>query len=182
MLKSLVMKKNVKDQINTKKIKKKNRKNPLVILLSLICIVAAVFLCVQLFSMKMLPLMLEIPAIVIILVLSLLLFLFYCFISKRPITRFLSGFLILILTFVYGLGNYYIYKTTETFKSVTNLTENMTNTVSIITLKDSNYTSLESLNGMTIGTITIQDEEGTQKAENDISSEIDYDTLDYSSF
>lgn len=182
MFKSLVMKKNAKGQINTKKIKKKNRKNPLVILLSLICIVAAVFLCVQLFSIKMLPLMLEIPAIVIILVLSFLLFLFYNFLSRRPISRFISAFLILGLTIAYGIGNYYIYKTTEMFSSVTNLTENLTNTISVVTLTESGYATLESLNGMTIGTITIQDEEGTQKAENDISSEIDFDTLDYSSF
>lgn len=182
MLKSLMMKKNVKGQINTKKIKKKNRKNPLVILLSLICIVAAVFLCVQLFSMKMLPLMLEIPAIVIILVLSLLLFLFYNFLSRRPISRFISAFLILGLTIAYGIGNYYIYKTTEMFSSVTNLTENLTNTISVVTLTESGYTTLESLNGMTIGTITSQDEEGTQKAEDDISNKISYDTLDYTTF
>lgn len=182
MLKSLMMRKNVKGQINTKKIKKKNRRNPLVVLLSLICIITAVFLCIQLFSMNMLPLVIEIAAIVIIMVLSLLLFLFYCFVSKRPITRFLSGFLILVLTFAYGLGNYYIYKTAETFKSVTNLTENMTNTISVVTLTESGYTTLESLNGMTIGTITVQDEEGTQKAENDISQQIHYDTLDYSTF
>lgn len=182
MLKSLMMKKNVNSKLNSKKTKKKNRRNPLVVLLSLICIITAVFLCIQLFSMNMLPLVIEIAAIVIIMVLSLLLFLFYCFVSKRPITRFLSGFLILVLTFAYGLGNYYIYKTAETFKSVTNLTENMTNTISVVTLTESGYTTLESLNGMTIGTITVQDEEGTQKAENDISQQIHYDTLDYSTF
>lgn len=182
MLKSFMMKKNVNSKLNSKKTKKKNRRNPLVVLLSLVCIVAAVYLCIQLFKMNMLPLVIEMAIIIIILVSSLLLFLFYCFISKRPITRFLSGFLILVLTFVYGLGNYYIYKTAETFKSVTNLTENMTNTISVITLKESSYTSLDSLNGMTIGTITVQDEEGTQKAENDISQQIHYDTLDYSTF
>lgn len=182
MLKSLMMKKNVNSKLNSKKTKKKNRRNPLIVLLSLICIVTAVFLCVQLFSMKMLPLMLEIPAIVIILVLSLLLFLFYNFLSKRPISRFISTLLILVLTISYGIGNYYIYKTNEMFSSVTNLTENLTNTISVITLTESGYTTLESLNGMTIGTITSQDEEGTEKALDDISDKISFDTLDYTTF
>ena len=99
------MKKNIQ---NTKK---KKRRNPLVVLLSLICIGVAVFLCFQLIMLNMLPLILEVAAIVIIIVLSLILCLFYNFIAKRPISRFLSAFLILALTVVYGAGNYYIFKT-----------------------------------------------------------------------
>ena len=71
---------------------------------------------------------------------------------------------------VYGAGNYYIFKTNEMFASVTNLTDQMTNTISVVTLNGSGYDSLESLNNMTLGTITSQDSEGTQKALDDISS------------
>lgn len=167
---------------NVKKTKKRTRKNPLVVILSLICIVAAVFLCVQLFMLNMLPLVLEVAAIVIIVVLSLILCLFYTFLAKRPISRFLSAFMILVLTVVYGAGNYYIYKTNEMFASVTNLTDQMTNTISVVTLNGSGYDSLESLDGMTIGTITSQDAEGTQKAIDDISSKITFETADYTTF
>ena len=171
-----MMKKNIQ---NTKK---KKRRNPLVVLLSLICIGIAVFLCFQLIMLNMLPLILEVAAIVIIIVLSLILCLFYNFIAKRPISRFLSAFLILALTAVYGAGNYYIFKTNEMFASVTNLTDQMTNTISVVTLNESGYDSLESLNNMTLGTITSQDSEGTQKALDDISSKITVETVDYTTF
>ena len=157
---------------NIKNVKKKNRRNPLVVLLSLICIGVAVFLSFQLFVLNMLPLILELAAIVIIVVLSLILCIFYNFISRRPISRFLSAFLILVLTVAYGAGNYYIYKTNEMFASVTNLTDQMTNTISIVTLNDSQFDSLESLNNMTLGTVTSQDEEGTHRALDDISTKI----------
>ena len=171
-----MMKKNIQ---NTKK---KKRRNPLVVLLSPICIGVAVFLCFQLIMLNMLPLILEVAAIVIIIVLSLILCLFYNFIAKRPISRFLSAFLILALTVVYGAGNYYIFKTNEMFASVTNLTDQMTNTISVVTLNESGYDSLESLNNMTLGTITSQDSEGTQKALDDISSKITVETVDYTTF
>ena len=171
-----MMKKNIQ---NTKN---KKRRNPLVVLLSLICIGVAVFLCFQLIMLNMLPLILEVAAIVIIIVLSLILCLFYNFIAKRPISRFLSAFLILALTVVYGAGNYYIFKTNEMFASVTNLTDQMTNTISVVTLNGSGYDSLESLNNMTLGTITSQDSEGTQKALDDISSKITVETVDYTTF
>lgn len=130
----------------------------------------------------MLPLILELAAIVIIVVLSLILCIFYNFISRRPISRFLSAFLILVLTVAYGAGNYYIYKTNEMFASVTNLTDQMTNTISIVTLNDSQFDSLESLNNMTLGTVTSQDEEGTHRALDDISTKIMVDTADYTTF
>lgn len=171
-----MMKKNVQN------IRKKKRRNPLVILLSLICVGVAVFFCFQLIMLNMLPMILEIAAVVIIIVLSLIFCLFYNFIAKRPISRFFSAFMILLLTVAYGAGNYYIFKTSEMFASVTNLTDQMTNTISVVTLNGSGYDSLESLNNMTLGTITSQDSEGTQKALDDISSKVMVETVDYTTF
>ncbi|MGI6511065.1 MAG: hypothetical protein ACOX1W_01370 [Catenisphaera adipataccumulans] len=62
---------------------------------------------------------LALPVFAIIAIVTLLVFLLYNFVAKRTIARILSGFLVIVLTIGYGVGNYYISKTGEVIGDVT---------------------------------------------------------------
>jgi LCP family protein required for cell wall assembly len=158
----------------------KKRRIPLIAALSWISVVLAIILIVQIVRLEILPLKLALPVFAIIAIVTLLVFLLYNFVAKRTIARILSGFLVIVLTIGYGVGNYYISKTGEVIGDVTSLTSTMTNTVSVVTLKDSSVTSLKKLDGKTVGICKKVDKTGTQKALDDIESSISIETVSYS--
>ena len=81
----------------------------------------------------------------------------------------------------FAYGNYFIYKTKDTFDVVTSLADKRAITTSIIALKDSNITSKADLKNKKIGTIVEMDKEATKRTLEALKKEeIKYSTSDYS--
>ena len=79
-------------------------------------------------------------------------------------------------------GNYFIYKTKDTFEVVTSLADKKAITTSIISMKDSGITKETDLKKKKIGTILEMDKEATQRTLKALKEEgIKYSTEDYSS-
>ena len=81
----------------------------------------------------------------------------------------------------FAYGNYFIYKTKDTFDVVTSLADKRAITTSIIALKDSNITSKADLKNKKIGTVLKMDKEATKRTLEALKKdEVKYSTSDYS--
>lgn len=160
----------------------KNRKNPIIIFISVLCLLFLAILLMQIILMNILPFQLALPLLGIFVLFTLIIVLWYNFTARRPISRVFTALLILILTGTYGLGNYYLYRTSRLLTEVTNLTDEVTHSVSIVTMKQNPFDSLESLNGNKIGITPELDEEGTKRSMDDINQKIEYEAIEYSNY
>ena len=63
------------------------------------------------------------------------------------------GLIALCMCISLGYGNYFIYKTKDTFDVVTSLADKKATTTSVIVMKDSNIKKAKGLKNKTIGTV-----------------------------
>ena len=129
------MRKNEKFR-NMDKKRRKFRFGIITFLFSIIATILSILFVIQILAMGILPLHLSVPLSLIAITTCLIIFVIANFIKKRGIIHFFCGFLALVLCVVFAVGNNYIYRTNTMLESVTNLTNKMTNTVSIITMND----------------------------------------------
>ena len=186
------MKKRNKNINKVKKIKDPNKKSPIIRVISVIGIILAILLIIKIINFNILPISFEIPLFGAILLLAVILFIFYNFTARIKLTRIFGAIMVVVVTLSYGLGYYYIYKTQSMLSSVSSssgtkasigtLSDDMTNNVSVIVMKSSDYSSLSDLNGKTIGTTSDLDSKSTQKCLDDIKNSISFETKDYSSY
>ena len=162
--------------------RRKNRRNPLIVFLSFVCCVLLFILLIQIIFINILPFQLALPLLGAIVLFTLIIILWHNFTAKQPISRFLTAFLIVLLTGTYGLGNYYLYRTSRLLADVTSLTDEVTHSVSIVTMKQNPFETLESLNEATLGITPSLDEEGTQRSIEDIGQTISYETKEYTNY
>ena len=81
-----------------------------------------------------------------------------------------------------AFGNYFIFKTDNTFEMVTSLADSKATSTSIVVLKASSIEKEKDLAGAKIGTILDMDKEATNRMLKDLDSDkIKYTTKDYSS-
>lgn len=170
--------------------KNPNRKSPLIRVISIISILLAIALIIKVIKIDILPLNFEITILGAVLLLTLILFIFYNFTSHSKIARVFGGFMIIVVTLSYGLGYFYLYKTAGMLSTIStsssgsgtklgSLSDEMTNNVSVIVMKSSNYNSLKDLSGKKIGTTSELDAKSTEKCLTDIKKSIDFDQEDY---
>lgn len=169
---------------NLKVNKNKRRSHPILNkiskFVSIICIVLAIALAVQVVLLQIFPMALVIPAVAVVLLISLVLFLVLNYRTSRFMSKFLCLLLVVIVTAGYGFGNYAIFKLTYMFHEVTNLTDHIVNTVSVLSPVDSPISSLEDLDGKAIGTVPSLDEEGTKRCLKDLKRKgIDVTVYEY---
>lgn len=173
--------------------KNPNRKSPLIRVISIISILLAIALIIKVIKIDILPLNFEITILGAVLLLTLILFIFYNFTSHSKIARVFGGFMIIVVTLSYGLGYFYLYKTAGMLSTIStsssgsgtklgSLSDEMTNNVSVIVMKSSNYNSLKDLSGKKIGTTSELDAKSTEKCLTDIKKSIDFDQEDYSNY
>ena len=176
-----------------KKNKNPNRKSPLLRVISIISILLAIALIIKVIKIDILPLNFEITILGAVLLLTLILFIFYNFTSHSKIARVFGGFMIIVVTLSYGLGYFYLYKTAGMLSTIStsssgsgtklgSLSDEMTNNVSVIVMKSSNYNSLKDLSGKKIGTTSKLDAKSTEKCLTDIKKSIDFDQEDYPNY
>lgn len=173
--------------------KNPNRKSPLIRVISIISILLAIALIIKVIKIDILPLNFEITILGAVLLLTLILFIFYNFTSHSKIARVFGGFMIIVVTLSYGLGYFYLYKTAGMLSTIStsssgsgtklgSLSDEMTNNVSVIVMKSSNYSSLKDLSGKKIGTTSELDTKSTEKCLTDIKKSIDFDQEDYPNY
>lgn len=174
-------KKDVKLSQNVKKKKNKNKRR-LAKLMTVFIFVTLALLVFQMIYLDLLPMKLIVLISAVLLIIALIITLIMNFKVKKFLPRLLVGLISFCMCLGLAYGNYFIYKTKDTFEVVTSLADKKAITTSIISMKDSGITKETDLKKKKIGTILEMDKEATQRALKALKEEgIKYSTEDYSS-
>ena len=165
---------------NGKKKKKKN-KRPISKFMTIFMIISLALLIFQIIKLNLLPAKLIILISLVMIILCLIIILIFHFKAKKFLPRILAGFVALCMCVGLAYGNYFIYKTDDTFDVVTSLADSKATMTSIVVLKSSLIKKEKDLKGKTIGTILAMDKVATKRMLKDLDSDnIKYKTKDYS--
>lgn len=176
--KDIKLSQNVKG--NGKKKKKKN-KRPISKFMTIFMIVSLALLIFQIIKLNLLPAKLIILVSLVMVILCLIILLILHFKAKKFLPRLLAGFIALCMCVGLAYGNYFIYKTDNTFDVVTSLADSKATTTSIVVLKSSSIKKESNLKGKKIGTILDMDKKPTKRMLDDLNKDnIKYTTKDYS--
>lgn len=165
---------------NGKKKKKKN-KRPISKFMTIFMIISLALLIFQIIKLNLLPAKLIVLVSLVMIILCLIVLLIFHYKAKKFLPRILAGFVALCMCVGLAYGNYFIYKTDDTFDVVTSLADSKATTTSIVVLKSSSIKKEKDLKGKTIGTILDMDKVATKRMLKDLDSDnIKYKTKDYS--
>lgn len=167
-------KKNVKNGKKSKRVISK--------FLTIFMIAALALLIFQIINLNLLPMKLMILVSLVLIILTLIIILMLHFKARKFFSRLLMGLIALCMCAGLAFGNYFIFKTDNTFDKVTSLADSKATSTSIVVLKASSIEKEKDLAGAKIGTILDMDEEATSRMLKDLDSDkIKYTTKDYSS-
>ena len=165
---------------NGKKKKKKN-KRPISKFMTIFMIISLALLIFQIIKLNLLPAKLIVLVSLVMIILCLIIILIFHFKAKKFLPRILAGFVALCMCVGLAYGNYFIYKTDDTFDVVTSLADSKATMTYIVVLKSSSIKKEKDLKGKTIGTILDMDKVATKRMLKDLDSDnINYKTKDYS--
>lgn len=165
---------------NGKKKKKKN-KRPISKFMTIFMIISLALLIFQIIKLNLLPAKLIVLVSLVMIILCLIIILIFHFKAKKFLPRILAGSVALCMCVGLAYGNYFIYKTDDTFDVVTSLADSKATTTSIVVLKSSSIKKEKDLKGKTIGTILDMDKVATKRMLKNLDSDnIKYKTKDYS--
>ncbi|MGM9947562.1 LCP family glycopolymer transferase [Floccifex sp.] len=120
--------------------------------------------------------------LVLILALVDLIFIVLLALYKKVAVKVFAVFITIVLCVSYLFGGYYIMKTKSALTKITDTSNKIKNTVSVIVLSDSKIDSLSDLNGLKIGILSEIDTYGTKKCLADFKEEnVDYKSSKYDS-
>ena len=165
---------------NGKKKKNKN-KRPISKFMTIFMIISLALLIFQIIKLNLLPAKLIVLVSLVMIILCLIIILIFHYKAKKFLPRILAGFVALCMCVGLAYGNYFIYKTDDTFDVVTSLADSKATMTSIIVLKSSSIKKEKDLKGKTICTILDMDKVATKRMLKDLDSDnIKYKTKDYS--
>lgn len=165
---------------NGKKKKKKN-KRPISKFMTIFMIISLALLIFQIIKLNLLPAKLIVLVSLVMIILCLIIILIFHFKAKKFLPRILAGSVALCMCVGLAYGNYFIYKTDDTFDVVTSLADSKATMTSIVVLKSSSIKKEKDLKGKTIGTILDMDKVATKRMLKDLDSDnMKYKTKDYS--
>lgn len=161
--------------------KKKKNKRPISKFMTIFMIVCLALLIFQIIKLNLLPAKLIVLISLVMIILCLIILLIFHFKAKKFLPRILAGFVALCMCVGLAYGNYFIYKTDNTFDVVTSLADSKATTTSIVVLKSSSIKKESGLKGKKIGTILDMDKKPTKRMLEDLNKDnIKYTTKDYS--
>lgn len=163
--------------------KKKKKKNKRLIskFMTIFMIISLALLIFQIIKLNLLPAKLIVLISLVMIILCLIIILIFHFKAKKFLPRILAGSVALCMCVGLAYGNYFIYKTDDTFDVVTSLADSKATMTSIVVLKSSSIKKEKDLKGKTIGTILDMDKVATNRMVKDLDSDnIKYKTKDYS--
>ena len=138
------------------------------IILSVILVIFTGGLIYQIIKLQILPDNILIPGILAIALFSVILFILINFCAHGIISKIIYSILVIIISVVYGFGNYYLYSTNATLETVTDQSSLSKNTVSVVALNSSSLEDVNSLNGTKIGVLRTIGKESTKKSLSDL--------------
>lgn len=161
--------------------KKKKNKRPISKFMTIFMIISLALLIFQIIKLNLLPAKLIVLVSLVMIILCLIVLLIFHYKAKKFLPRILAGFVALCMCVGLAYGNYFIYKTDDTFDVVTSLADSKATMTSIVVLKSSSIKKEKDLKGKTIGTILDMDKVATKRMLKDLDSDnIKYKTKDYS--
>lgn len=134
------------------------------IILSVILVVFTGGLVYQIFKLQILPDNILIPIILALILLTLIFVLLINFSTHGLVSKILCSLMVVVLSAVYGLGNYYLYSTNTTLETVTDQGNKAKNTVSVVVLNSSGLENVNSLEGSKLGVLKTIGNEATKKS------------------
>ena len=174
-------KKDVKLSQNVKKKKKKN-KRPISKFLTVFMFIALCAFIFQMIRLNLLPFKLIILVSLVFILLALILVILMNFKAKKFFSRLVLGFISLCMCIGLAYGNYFLFKTKDTFDVVTSLADSKATTTSIVVKKASSIKNENNLKKKTIGTMLSVDKKATQRMLDSLDKKkISYKTKDYDS-
>ena len=174
-------KKDVKLSMNVKKKKKKN-KRPITKFLTIFMFIALGAFIFQMIRLNLLTFKLIILVSLVFVLLALILVILMNFKAKKFFSRFLFGLISLCMCIGLAYGNYFMFKTKDTFDVVTSLADSKATTTSIVVKKASSIKNENNLKKKTIGTMLSVDKKATQRMLDSLDKKkISYKTKDYDS-
>ena len=160
--------------------KKKKKKRPISKFMTIFMIISLALLIFQIIKLNLLPAKLIVLVSLVMVILCLIILLILHFKAKKFLPRILAGFIALCMCMGLAYGNYFIFKTDNTFDVVTSLADSKATMTSIVVLKSSSIKKEKDLKGKTIGTILDMDKVATKRMLKDLDSDnIKYKTKDY---
>ena len=138
------------------------------IILSVILVVFTGGLVYQIFKLQILPDNILIPIILVLILLTLIFVLLINFSTHGLVSKILCSLMVVVLSAVYGLGNYYLYSTNTTLETVTDQKNRAKNTVSVVALNSSSLENVNSLDGSKLGVLKTIGNEATRKSLTDL--------------
>ena len=163
--------------------KRKKKKNKRLIskFMTIFMIISLALLIFQIIKLNLLPAKLIVLVSLVMIILCLIVLLIFHFKAKKFFPRILAGSVALCMCVGLAYGNYFIYKTDDTFDVVTSLADSKATMTSIVVLKSSSIKKEKDLKGKTIGTILDMDKVATKRMLKDLDSDnMKYKTKDYS--
>ncbi len=134
------------------------------IILSVILVIFTGGLVYQIFKLQILPDNILIPIILVLILLTLIFVLLINFSAHGLVSKILCSLMVVVLSAVYGLGNYYLYSTNTTLETVTDQGNKAKNTVSVVVLNSSGLENVNSLEGSKLGVLKTIGNEATKKS------------------
>ncbi|WP_276934763.1 LCP family protein [Faecalibaculum rodentium] len=152
-------------------------------LLSIVAVLA-MFVCLGLFVLALVQIDLLPSHILltgaVILAVSLLIYVILWFkFARKTAARLICWLVAMALACGFFVGADYLKKTDEVFDNVTNLTDRIANTVSLVSLKKDNIDNVSDLNGKIVGTVPQADPEGIAKGLQELQSKASVSVQDY---
>ena len=138
------------------------------IILSVILVVFTGGLVYQIFKLQILPDNILIPIILVLILLTMIFVLLINFSTHGLVSKILCSLMVVVLSAVYGLGNYYLYSTNTTLETVTDQGNKAKNTVSVVELNSSGLENVNSLEGSKLGVLKTIGNEATKKSLTDL--------------
>lgn len=138
------------------------------IILSVILVVFTGGLVYQIFKLQILPDNILIPIILVLILLTMIFVLLINFSTHGLVSKILCSLMVVVLSAVYGLGNYYLYSTNTTLETVTDQGNKAKNTVSVVVLNSSGLEHVNSLEGSKLGVLKTIGNEATKKSLTDL--------------
>ena len=174
-------KKDVKLSQNVKK-KKKKKRRPISKFLTVFMFIALGAFIFQMIRLNLLPFKLIILVSLVFILLALILVILMNFKAKKFFSRLVLGFISLCMCIGLAYGNYFLFKTKDTFDVVTSLADSKATTTSIVVKKTSSIKNENNLKKKTIGTMLSVDKKATQRMLDSLDKKkISYKTKDYDS-
>lgn len=134
------------------------------IILSVILVIFTGGLVYQIFKLQILPDNILIPITLALILLTLIFVLLINFSTHGLVSKILCSLMVVVLSAVYGLGNYYLYSTNTTLETVTDQGNKAKNTVSVVVLNSSGLENVNSLEGSKLGVLKTIGNEATKKS------------------